>query len=105
MKKILLITFLLILGISSCAVYKFYKVTHPYSEQEENEIKEKASKATVEYFKTKKNWDITVTKVEFSADITSSSITVDGYVTDDKKKEVYASVDYRNDYEVKYASD
>ncbi|MDM5157134.1 hypothetical protein QUF88_25965 [Bacillus sp. DX1.1] len=105
MKKILLIAFLLILGVGSCTVYEFYKATHPYTEKEEQEIKEKASKAAVEYFKTKKNWDITVTKVEFSTDINRNSITVDGYVTGDKKKEVYASVEYKNDYKIAYASD
>ena len=100
MKKILLITFLLILGTGSCTVYKFYKVTHPYSEQEENEIKEKASKAAIEYFKVKENLDIVVTKVEFSNDISGSWINVDGYVSGDKKKEVSANVDYKNDYNV-----
>ena len=105
MKKILFVIFLLILGMGSCTVYELYKATHPYTEKEEQEMREKASKAAVEYFKTKKNWDITVIKVEFSTDITSNSINVYGYVTGDEKKEVYASVDYRNDYEVKYASD
>ncbi|MBO1624992.1 hypothetical protein [Bacillus arachidis] len=100
MKKILLISFLLILGIGSCAIYEFYKATHPYSEKEETEIKEKASKAAIEYFKVKENLDIVVTKVEFSNDISGSWINVDGYVSGDKKKEVSANVDYKNDYNV-----
>ncbi|MBO1624988.1 hypothetical protein [Bacillus arachidis] len=100
MKKILLITFLLILGIGSCTIYEFYKATHPYSEKEEKEIKEKASEAAIEYFKTKKNLDIVVTKVEFSNDISGSWIDVNGYVSGDKKKEVCANVEYKNDYKV-----
>ncbi|NWK68565.1 hypothetical protein HWX41_05420 [Bacillus paramycoides] len=100
MKKILLISFLLILGIGSCAIYEFYKATHPYSEKEEKEIKEKASKAAIEYFNKRGNLDIVVTKVEFSNDISGSWIDVDGYVSGDKKKEVSASVDYKNDYKV-----
>ncbi|MBO1582264.1 hypothetical protein [Bacillus sp. XF8] len=100
MKKILLISFLLILGIGSCTIYEFYKATHPYSEKEEKEIKEKASKAAIEYFEKRKDLDIVVTKVEFSNDISGSWIDVDGYVSGDKKKEVSASVDYKNDYKV-----
>lgn len=105
MKKILLISFLLILGMGSCTIYEFYKATHPYTEKEEQEMKEKASKVAVEYFKTEKKWDITVTKVEFSTDITRNSFYVYGYVADDKKKEVYASIEYKNDYKVAYTSD
>ncbi|SDY39561.1 MULTISPECIES: hypothetical protein [unclassified Bacillus (in: firmicutes)] len=105
MKKILLITFFLILGMGSCAVYKFYKVTHPYSEQEESEIKEKASRAAVEHFKKERNLNITVTKVEFSADISRGWIDVYGYVTEDKKKKVYANVEYKNDYKVEGSVD
>ena len=105
MKKILLITLLVILGLGSCAIYQVYKATHPYNEKEENEIKEKASKAAIEYFKKEKNWDITVTKVEFSPDISSSWINVRGYVSEDPKKKVSASIDYKNDYTVNYTSD
>ena len=100
MKKILFVIFLLILGMGSCTVYQFYTATHPYSEQEENEMKEKASKAAIEYYKKERNWDITVTKVEFSTDINRSWIYVYGYVSEDKKKEVFARVEYRNDYEI-----
>ncbi|MEY8347133.1 hypothetical protein AALF16_02260 [Bacillus cereus] len=100
MKKILLISFLFIFGIGSCTVYKFYKTTHPYSVKEENDIKEKASKAAIEYFKKEKNWDITVIKVEFSTDISRSWIDVSGYVSGDKKKKVSARVEYRNDYKI-----
>ncbi|CAM3936728.1 hypothetical protein [Bacillus paramycoides] len=100
MKKILLITLLVVLGLGSCTIYQIYKATHPYSEKEEKEIKEKASKAAIEYFKERKNLDIVVTRVEFSNDISGSWIDVDGYVSEDKKKEVSASVDYKNDYKV-----
>ncbi|PFE06017.1 hypothetical protein COE15_02285 [Bacillus cereus] len=100
MKKVLFVIFLLILGMGSCTVYELYKATHPYTEKEEQEIKEKASKAAIEYFKVKENLDIVVTKVEFSNDISGSWINVDGYVSGDKKKEVSANVDYKNDYNV-----
>ena len=42
--------------------------------QEQNEMKEKASQVAIEYFKKEKNWDITVTKVEFSTDISRSRL-------------------------------
>lgn len=87
-------------GVGFCTVYKFYKTTHPHSEKEENNIKEKASKAAVEYFKKEKNWDVTVTKVEFSTDISRSWINVYGYVSGDEEKRVSARVEYRNDYEI-----
>ena len=105
MKKILLITLLIILGLGSCTIYQIYKATHPYSEKEENEIKEKAAQAAIDYFKKEKNRDITVTKVEFSPDISRSWIDVYGYVSEDKKKEVSASIDYKNDYTVGHISD
>ncbi|WIY59203.1 hypothetical protein [Bacillus arachidis] len=105
MKKILLIIFLLILGIGSCTVYKFYKVTHPYSWQEEKEMQEKASRAAVEHFKKERDLNITVTKVEFSADISRGWIDVYGYVTEDKKKKVYANVEYKNYYKVESSVD
>ncbi|PFM66221.1 hypothetical protein COJ48_06095 [Bacillus cereus] len=104
MKKILLITLLVVLGLSSCTIYQIYKATHPYSEKEQNEMKEKASQAAIDYFKKEKNWDITVTKVEFSPDISRSRIYVSGYISDDKKKEVSASIDYSNDYTVGHIS-
>ncbi|QWG36802.1 hypothetical protein EXW31_29290 (plasmid) [Bacillus mycoides] len=104
MKKILLITLLVALGLGSCTIYQIYKATHPYSEKEQNEMKEKASQAAIDYFKKEKNWDITVTKVEFSPDISSSRLYVSGYISDDKKKAVSASIDYSNDYKVGHIS-
>ncbi|PGZ07169.1 hypothetical protein COE30_18670 [Bacillus cereus] len=100
MKKILLITLLVVLGLGSCTIYQIYKATHPYSEKEQNEMKKKASQAAIEYFKKEKNWDITVTKVEFSTDISRNRLEVSGYISGDKKKKVSASIDYSNDYTV-----
>ena len=100
MKKILLITLLVVLGLGSCTIYQIYKTTHPYSEKEQNEMKEKASQVAIEYFKKEKNWDITVTKVEFSTDISRSRLEVSGYTSGDKQKKVSASIDYSNDYTV-----
>ncbi|AAU18297.1 hypothetical protein I6G76_14195 [Bacillus cereus] len=100
MKKLLLITVLVILGLSSCIIYQIYKATHPYSEKEKSEMKENASQAAIEYFKKEKNWDFTITKVEFSTDISRSRLEVSGYISGDKQKKVSASIDYSNDYTV-----
>ncbi|HFJ9451614.1 TPA: hypothetical protein ACGW67_002769 [Bacillus tropicus] len=100
MKKLLLITLLVTLGLGSYTIYQIYKATHPYIEKEQNEMKEKASQSAIEYFKKEKNWDITVTKVEFSTDISRSRLEVSGYISGDKQKKVSASIDYSNDYTV-----
>lgn len=39
MKKLLLITLLVTLGLGSYTIYQIYKATHPYSEKEQNEMK------------------------------------------------------------------
>ncbi|SDY39483.1 hypothetical protein [Bacillus sp. 166amftsu] len=68
-------------------------------------MKEKASRVAAEYFEKEKNWNITVKNVGFSTDISRSSINVYGYVTDNKKKEVYANIRYRDDYKIGNTSD
>ena len=89
---------MVVLGLGSCTIYQIYKTTHPYSEKEQNEMKEKASQVAIEYFKRRKLGYYS-DKVEFSTDI-SSRLEVSGYISGDKQKKVSASIDYSNDYTV-----
>ncbi|GMR69018.1 MULTISPECIES: hypothetical protein [Bacillus] len=104
MKKILLVTFLLILGVGSCTVIKFIDAVNPIwamSSQEQQEIKDKAKKATIEYFKKEKNVDVTITNAEFSGEMGGLKVFVDGYISNDKNKGFSVKVSTHMDYEVK----
>ncbi|WP_028403261.1 hypothetical protein [Ectobacillus panaciterrae] len=100
MKKIGLVFVLLVLGIGAYSIIQFKNAQGSLTSKEEKEIKDKASKVAIDYFKKKKNWDITVTKVEFSTDINREWVIVYGYISGDKNKEVSASISYKNNYEV-----
>jgi len=99
MKKVIIVIVLVFFGMGAYLAVQYNKAIHPYTEQEEKEMKEKSSQAAVEYFKKEKNWDIRVTKVEFSGSLGGSSIFVYGYVKENGE-EVSATVAYNYNYEV-----
>ncbi len=103
-KKILLVTFLLIFGVGSCTLIKFIDAVNPVwsmSSQEQQEIKDKAKKATIEYFKKEKNVGVTITNAEFSGEMGGLKVFVDGYISNDKNKGFSVTVYTHMDYEVK----
>ncbi|MDM5157133.1 hypothetical protein QUF88_25960 [Bacillus sp. DX1.1] len=71
------------------------------SSQEKQEIKDKAKKATIEYFKKEKNVDVTITNAEFSSEMGGLQVFVDGYISNDKNKGFSVVVYSQEDYEVK----
>ncbi|MBO1624989.1 hypothetical protein [Bacillus arachidis] len=87
----------------SCTVIKFIDAVNPVwamSSQEQQEIKDKAKKATIEYFKKEKNVDVTITDVEFSGEMGGLKVFVDGYISNDKNKGFSVVVSSHRDYEV-----
>lgn len=87
----------------SCTVIKFIDAVNPVwamSSQEQQEIKDKAKKATIEYFKKEKNVDVTITDVEFSGEMGGLKVFVDGYISNDKNKGLSVVVSSHRDYEV-----
>ncbi|WP_242223610.1 hypothetical protein [Bacillus cereus group sp. BfR-BA-01380] len=99
MKKVIFVIVLVALGFGAYVAVQYNKAAHPYTKQEEKDMKEKSSQVAIEYFKREKNWDIKVTKVEFSGSWGVSSIFVSGYVKENGE-EVSAIIDYKNNYEV-----
>ncbi|WP_243765125.1 hypothetical protein [Bacillus arachidis] len=99
MKKVIIIIVLVFFGIGAYLAVQYNKALHPYTAQEEKEMKEKSSQVAVEYFKKEKNWDIKVTKVEFSGSLGGGSIFVHGYVKENREK-VSATIKYNKNYEV-----
>ncbi|WP_051588527.1 hypothetical protein [Bacillus sp. UNC437CL72CviS29] len=87
----------------SCTVIKFIDAVNPVwamSSQEQQEIKDKAKKATIEYFKKEKNVDVTITDVEFSGEMGGLKVFVDGYISNDKNKGFSVVVSSHRDYKV-----
>ncbi|MBP3972896.1 DUF1433 domain-containing protein [Bacillus sp. WL1] len=66
---------------------------------EEQQIVDKATEKTINYFKEKQNLDVTITDYRFpSNDLESVFIT--GHIKDDESKEFTATIDYNNNYNV-----
>ncbi|MEY8347132.1 hypothetical protein AALF16_02255 [Bacillus cereus] len=102
--KIIIIIGVILIGMVSCTVIKFIDALNPVwamSSQEQQEIKDKAKKATIEYFKKEKNVDVTITNAEFSGEMGGLNVFVDGYISNDKNKGFSVEVSTHRDYEVK----
>lgn len=54
MKKVIIVIVLVFFGTGAYLVVQYNKAIHPYTAQEEREMKEKSSQAVVEYFKKEK---------------------------------------------------
>ncbi|MGE7883714.1 DUF1433 domain-containing protein [Bacillus sp. NPDC094077] len=65
----------------------------------EEEIINKATEKTIQYFKEKEGLDVTITDHEFGPK-DFQTISISGYVTTDKTKEFTASVEYANNYHI-----
>ncbi|MGG3116711.1 DUF1433 domain-containing protein [Bacillus paranthracis] len=68
-------------------------------EQDEQQIIEKAKEETIQYFKKTEGLDVTITDHEFGPK-DFQTISISGYVTNDKTKEFTASVEYVNNYHI-----
>ncbi|OWT47302.1 DUF1433 domain-containing protein [Bacillus sp. K2I17] len=68
-------------------------------EQEEQQIIEKAKEETIQYFKKTEGLDVSITDHEFGPK-DFQTISISGYVTNDKTKEFTASVEYANNYHI-----
>ncbi|WP_144488377.1 DUF1433 domain-containing protein [Bacillus sp. ABP14] len=66
---------------------------------EEQQIINKATETTIQYFKEKENLDIVITKHKF-APKDFQSVWISGHVKDDKNKTFSAAVEYANDYHI-----
>ncbi|ATI51531.1 DUF1433 domain-containing protein [Bacillus cereus group sp. BfR-BA-01445] len=65
----------------------------------EQQIVNKATETTIQYFKEKENLDVVITKHKF-APKDFQSVWVSGHVKDDKNKKFSADVEYANDYHI-----
>ncbi|MED0986658.1 DUF1433 domain-containing protein [Bacillus paramycoides] len=68
-------------------------------EQDERQIIEKAKEETIQYFQKTEGLDVTITDHEFGPK-DFQTISISGYVTNDKTKEFTASVEYANNYHI-----
>ncbi|OUA62085.1 DUF1433 domain-containing protein [Bacillus thuringiensis serovar thailandensis] len=66
---------------------------------EEQQIVNKATETTIQYFKEKENLDVEITKHQF-APKDFQSVWISGHVKDDKNKTFSAAVEYANDYHI-----
>lgn len=66
---------------------------------EEQQIVNKATETTIQYFKEKENLDVEITKHKF-APKDFQSVWISGHVKDDKNKTFSADVEYANDYHI-----
>ncbi|MCU5296359.1 DUF1433 domain-containing protein [Bacillus paranthracis] len=66
---------------------------------EEQQIVNKATETTIQYFKEKENLDVVITKHQF-APKDFQSVWISGHVKDDKNKTFSADVEYANDYHI-----
>ena len=66
---------------------------------EEQQIVNKATETTIQYFKEKENLDVVITKHQF-APKDFQSVWISGHVKDDKNKTFSAAVEYANDYHI-----
>lgn len=66
---------------------------------EEQQIVNKATETTIQYFKEKENLDVVITKHKF-APKDFQSVWISGHVKDDKNKTFSAAVEYANDYHI-----
>ena len=66
---------------------------------EEQQIVNKATETTIQYFKEKENLDVEITKHQF-APKDFQSVWISGHVKDDKNKKFSADVEYANDYHI-----
>ncbi|GAB6473836.1 hypothetical protein bcgnr5371_40820 [Bacillus cereus] len=66
---------------------------------EEQQIVNKATETTIQYFKEKENLDVEITKHQF-APKDFQSVWISGHVKDDKNKTFSADVEYANDYHI-----
>ncbi|EJR57119.1 hypothetical protein IIM_00228 [Bacillus cereus VD107] len=85
----LFVIFTLIL-LGGCAIDK---------KNEEQQIVNKAKEETIQYFKKTEGLDVTITDHEFGPK-DFQTISISGYVTNDKTKEFTASVEYANNYHI-----
>lgn len=66
---------------------------------EEQQIINKATETTIQYFKEKENLEVTITNHRFpSNDIETIFIT--GHIKDDTNKKFTTSIDYKDDYNI-----
>lgn len=66
---------------------------------EEQQIVNKATETTIQYFKEKENLDVVITKHKF-APKDFQSVWISGHVKDDKNKTFSAAVEFANDYHI-----
>ncbi|MBG9841055.1 DUF1433 domain-containing protein [Bacillus anthracis] len=66
---------------------------------EEQQIVNKATETTIQYFREKENLDVVITKHKF-APKDFQSVWISGHVKDDKNKKFSADVEYANDYHI-----
>ncbi|MED1611221.1 DUF1433 domain-containing protein [Bacillus paranthracis] len=66
---------------------------------EEQQIVNKATEETIQYFKKTESLDVTITDHEFGPK-DFQTISISGYVNNDKTKEFTASVEYANNYHI-----
>ncbi|PEU74828.1 DUF1433 domain-containing protein [Bacillus cereus] len=66
---------------------------------EEQQMVNKATETTIQYFKEKENLDVVITKHKF-APKDFQSVWISGHVKDDKNKTFSAAVEFANDYHI-----
>ncbi|MEI4709674.1 DUF1433 domain-containing protein [Bacillus cereus] len=66
---------------------------------EEQQIVNKATEETIQYFKKTEGLDVSITDHEFGPK-DFQTISISSYVTNDKTKEFTASVEYANNYHI-----
>ncbi|EJS10662.1 hypothetical protein AT269_17425 [Bacillus cereus] len=94
---------IIIIALTSCTVIKVINTVNPFlsmSSKEEQQIKDKASKTVIDYFKNEKNLDVVITEAEFSGETGGGTIFIEGHFLNNKQKKISASVYWKQDYTI-----
>lgn len=107
MKKPLLkpitIFVIVLIGITACTTIKIIPIISPtlsMSSEEKQQIIDKASQATIDYFKKEKNIDVIITKTKFSGETGGGTIFINGKFSNEQTTGFSVAVDWKNNYEV-----
>lgn len=100
MKKHLFLPFLVIFGLLAACSYN-----DPFSKEELLISEEKAKKATIQYFKDKKNIDVTIDSVSISGELGPDEMVLDGHVIENKNQKIIAKVRFKETTIVKVSGE
>ena len=93
-KKVISFVAVLAVIISGFVIYASKTYKDPFSKEEYPNSVEKAKKATVEYFKEKKNIDVVIDKVGIIGELGPDTIWVEGHVVENEDQKITAFVQF-----------